>query len=208
MSSLSIPGNISPEDKTLIRKVFTMLQRGNEDAIRTSLKVVDSLKSRFIFQIHNPKDIDSVLVRNISLKITSLKSLEFDLQNGTITFECWRSNCETRKRGSKRQREIEEINYLPENIVSTLQSAANNNAVDLVMLQQIMLWIVNREENFCLFDLKAQFNSATGVYSLFLENFERVRLGFIRDLGKQWKTFIQNISFDWGTRSLVLNISK
>ena len=89
-----------------------------------------------------------------------------------------------------------------------LQTVANGNESDLAKLRQIMLWFVNREERFCVFDVDASLNSETGVYTLRLENFERVTLPFIRDLHKQWTAFLQNVRFDWGSRALVLDISK
>lgn len=199
-----VPGNISPEDKQLICDVFDMLRA--ED---TSLKVIDSLLSRYIFQIANPKNLGSALLRSLKLKLHDrLKNLEFDLQTSTIDIECWRNNAEKRKKGCKRSREEDNIDCLPENIVAALQTVANGNAADLAKLSEIVLWIVNREERFCVFDVDASLNSETGIYTLRLENFERVALRFVRDLHKQWSTFLRNVRFDWSGRALVLEISK
>lgn len=203
MTSL-IPGNISPEDKLVIQGVFDMLC-GEE----TSLKVIDSLLSRYIFQIHNPKNLDSALLRSLKLKLHDrLKNLEFDLQSSTVDVECWRCNAEKRRKGCKRPRDADKIECLPENIVAALQTVANGDAGDMEKLSQLMLWVVNREERFCVFDVDASLNSETGIYTLRLENFERVALPFVRALHKQWHTFLHNVRFDWGSRALVLEISK
>ena len=105
-------------------------------------------------------------------------------------------------------RDDDEIDCLPENIVASLQTVANGNAADLAKLSEIVLWIVNREERFCVFDINASLNSETGIYTLRLENFERVALPFVKALHKQWTTFLHNVRFDWGSRALVLEISK
>ena len=51
-------------------------------------------------------------------------------------------------------------------------------------------------------------DDAAEVFRLRLQGFDSTTLEFVRALNDQWKTFVQNVVFEWGSKSLLLVVSK
>ena len=120
-TSIKIPGRVSPGDKSIIAGAYNLLCR-QQSAGRTSLlRVVDSLDSRYRFQISNPRDVDTNALRSLELKLQRCRSVTLDLPRNRIIVECWRDSHVTEKRGKKRgRRDLEDVKELPEHIEAEL----------------------------------------------------------------------------------------
>lgn len=213
-SVVDVPGRISSSDKDMIASVYELLGRTTGAAnFVSTLRVVDNLVSRFLFQIGNPKDIDMSTMRNLSLKMSNARSLKFDLPRRAVVAECWReSHLEKRRqKGTKRKRdvtEVETIETLPEYMEDELASVPSTFASDVPVIRSIMMWIVNRPEDFCAFQFSLERNEIDEVFDVRLRNFDAFSLAFIKDLMSQFKTFVQDLVVDWGAQTLMLRVSR
>ena len=213
-SVVDVPGRISSSDKDMIASVYELRGRTTGAAnFVSTLRVVDNLVSRFLFQIGNPKDIDMSTMRNLSLKMSNARSLKFDLPRRAVVAECWReSHLEKRRqKGTKRKRdvtEVETIETLPEYMEDELASVPSTFASDVPVIRSIMMWIVNRPEDFCAFQFSLERNEIDEVFDVRLRNFDAFSLAFIKDLMSQFKTFVQDLVVDWGAQTLMLRVSR
>ena len=213
-SVVDVPGRISSADKEMISSVYELLGRTTGAAnFVSTLRVVDNLVSRFLFQIGNPKDVDMSTMRNLSLKMSSARSLKFDLPRRAVIAECWRETHLEKKRqkGTKRKRdtlELETIDVLPDYIEDELKIVPSTFASEVPVVRSIMLWIVNRPEDFCAFKFSLERNEIDEVFDVRLRNFDAFSLTFIKDLMGQFKTFVQDLVIDWGAQTLMLRVSR
>lgn len=212
---VDVPGRISSSDKEMIASVYELLGRTTGAAnFVSTLRVVDNLVSRFLFQIGNPKDVDMSTMRNLSLKMSNARSLKFDLPRRAVVAECWReSHLEKRRqhKGTKRKRDVadlETIETLPEYIESELATVPSAYASEVPVIRSIMLYIVNRPEDFLAFKFSLERNEIDEVFDVRLRNFDAFSLAFIKDLMSQFKTFVQDLVVDWGAQTLMLRVSR
>lgn len=208
-TNIKIPGRVSPGDKIIIAGAYNLLRR-QQGAGRTSLlRVVDSLDSRYRFQISNPRDVDTNALRSLELKLQRCRSVTLDLPRNRIIVECWRDSHVTEKRGKKRgRRDLEDVTELPEHIEAELLPLIPTMERSVQVLREIMLWIINRDEDFCSFIFSVERDDATETFRLRLEGFDAVTMDFVKALNQQWKTFVQNLILEWGSRSLILVVAK
>lgn len=207
-TTIKIPGRVSPGDKNIIAGAYRLLARQQEAGRRSGLRVVDSLESRYRFQITNPQDVDTNALRSLELKLQKCRSVTLDLPRNRVIVECWRETHAERKRGKKRSRELEDVTVLPDYIESEFAPLVSTMERSVEVLREIMLWIINRSEDFCSFAFSVERDDAAEMFRLRLGGFDAVTLDFVKDLNRQWKTFIQNVVFEWGSKSLLLVVSK
>lgn len=210
---VDVPGRIATSDKELVASVYELLGRTTKSSnFVSTLRVVDTLTSRYIFQIGNPGDLDMTTMRNLSLKMSTARSVKFDLPRRAVVVECWREShsdrkekCRKRKRG---ETELEAIETLPDYIEEKLDAVSPSLASDVPVLRSIMLWILNCEEDFCEFKFSLTRNEADEVFDMYLRNFDAFSLKFIKNLMSQFKTFIKDLIVDWSSQTLVVRVSR
>jgi len=214
MSVVDVPGRIATPDKEIVASVYELLGRttGSSTFVST-LRVVDTLVSRYIFQIGNPRDIDITTIRNLSLKMNMARSVIFDLPRRAVVIECWRETHSGKKqKGIKRKRgdetELEAIETLPENIEETLNAISPALASEVPVIRSILLYILNRPEDFCTFEFDLVRNEEDGVFDVYLRRFDAITLSFVKNLMRQFKTFIKDLILDWSSQSLLLRVSR
>ncbi len=215
MSAVDVPGRIASSDKEIVAGVYELLGRttGSSNFVST-LRVVDTLVSRYIFQIGNPRDLDMTTIRNLSLKMNTARSVTFDLPRRAVVVECWReSHLDKKKKGgTKRKRddeiELEPIEKLPEYVEQTLGELSPASASEVPIIRSIVLWVLNRPEDFCAFEFDLTRNEADEVFDIYLRNFDAFSLKFVKNLMSQFKTFIKDLIVDWSSQTLVLRVSR
>lgn len=208
-ATIKIPGRVSPHDKNIISGAYSLLMRREEAGRKSGLRVVDSLDSRYRFQITNPRDVDANALRSLELKLQKCRSVTLDLPRNRIIVECWRESHEAESRGKKRgRRDLEDVTELPEYIEAEFAPLVPTMERSVKVLREIMLWVVNRGEDFCSFGFSVERDDATEMFRLRLAGFDAVTLDFVKALNQQWKTFIQSVVFEWGSKSLLLLVSK
>lgn len=213
--SVDVPGRIAASDKDMVRSVYELLGRttGSSNFVST-LRVVDTLVTRFIFQIGNPRDLDMAIMRNLSLKMSTARRVEFDLPRRAIVIECWRESHSSRKsrKGTKRKREeeidLETIEKLPVYIEEKFNELPPALAPDVPVVRSILLWILNRPEEFCAFDFDIARSEGDEVFDVYLRDFDAFSLALIKDLMAQFKTFVKDIILDWSSQTLMLRVSR
>lgn len=214
--SVDVPGRIAVSDKETVKSVYELLGRttGPSNFVST-LRVVDTLTTRFIFQIGNPRDLDMTTVRNLSLKMSTARSVKFDLPRRAIVIECWRESHSSKKsrKGTKRKREegieLETIEKLPayiEEKFSELPPAPASS--DIPIVRSILLWVLNRPEEFCTFDFDIERNDGDKVFDVYLRGFDAFSLAFVKDLMAQFKTFVKDFILNWSLQTLMLRVSR
>jgi hypothetical protein len=208
-ASITIPGRVAPSDKIIIAGAYNLLRRQQEAGRRSGLRVVDSLDSRYRFQITNPRDVDTNALRSLELKLQRCRSVVLDLPRNRIIVECWRESHAGKTQGKKRgRRDLEDVAELPAYIESKFAPLVPAMESPVQVLREIMLWIINRVEDFCSFEFSVDHDDAAEVFRLRLQGFDSTTLEFVRALNDQWKTFVQNVVFEWGSKSLLLVVSK
>ena len=79
---------------------------------------------------------------------------------------------------------------------------------DVPVVRSILLWILNRPEEFCAFDFDIARSEGDEVFDVYLRDFDAFSLAFIKDLMAQFKTFVKDIILDWSSQTLVLRVSR
>ena len=215
MSVVNVPGRIAAPDKEMVRSVYELLGRttGSSNFVST-LRVVDTLVTRFIFQIGNPRDLDMTIMRNLSLKMNRARSVKFDLPRRSIVVECWRESHSSQKsrKGTKRKREehieLETIEKLPGYIEEKFGELSPALGPDIPIVRSILLWVLNRPEEFCTFDFDIERNDEDEVFDVYLRGFDAFSLAFVKDLMAQFKTFVKDFILDWSSQTLMLRVSR
>jgi len=214
MSVVDVPGRIAASDKEIVASVYELLGRttGSANFVST-LRVVDTLVSRYIFQIGNPRDLDMTTIRNLSLKMNMARSVKFDLPRRAVVIECWReTHLSKKQQGTKRKREdetqLETIETLPEYIEETLGALSPALASEVPVIRSILLYIVNRHEDFCAFEFDLVRSEEDEVFDVYLRKFDAITLKFVKHLMRQFKTFIKDLIIDWSSQSLLLRVSR
>lgn len=214
MDVTEVPGRIATSDKELVASVYELLGRttGSSNFVST-LRVVDTLTSRYIFQIGNPRDLDMTTMRNLSLKMSTARSVKFDLPRRAIVVECWRESHSDRKENNKKRKredveELETIETLPDYIEEKLGAVSPSLAGEVPVLRSIMLWVLNRPEDFTEFAFDLTRNEADEVFDMHLRDFDAFSLKFVKNLMGQFKTFVKDLIVDWSSQMLVLRVSR
>ena len=76
------------------------------------------------------------------------------------------------------------------------------------IVRSILLWILNRPEEFCTFDFDITRNDGDEVFDVYLRDFDAFSLLFVKDLMAQFKTFVKDFILDWSCQMLVLRVSR
>lgn len=207
--TMQIPGRVSNADKRIIAGAYHLLRRRPDAGKRSALRVVDSLDSRYRFQVSNPRDLDSNALRALELKLQKCRSVILDLPRSRVIVECWRDTHNEERRGKKRaRRDLEDVEELPQYIEDELTPLMTSMPKSVQVLRELMLWIINREEDFVSFVFTVEFDDAAEMFRLSLKGFDAVTLGFVKDLNHQWKTFVRDVVFEFGSKSLTLLVSR
>ena len=100
------------------------------------------------------------------------------------------------------------IDTLPDYIENELATVPSSLEGEVPVLRSIMLWIVNRPEDFTKVEFSLERNELDEVYDVRLRNFDAITLKFVKDLMTQFKTFVKDIIVDWSAQTLVLRVSR
>lgn len=208
LSPSAVPGVLSAADRAVVADGFNALGNVHASPPASGLRIVDLLDSRFIFTISHPRRVNLAALRALSLKLKTVRRITLDLPRAAVRVECWRTGHKVPTQVSssrKRKRNtLAPVTTLPPSVAAALQDGAR--AEDEAALQEILLYVLNREEHFCTFDLEVRRNEAENGYSLAMGPFDAVSLQCLSDLCAQWRTLVRDVHVDWGTQSVVVHV--
>ena len=203
-----VPGKLCAEDRALVVAGFNALRNPNNNSaaaapLASGLRITDTLESRFLFTVSNPRNLDWASLRALVLKLTSLRSMVLDLPRNCVRVECWRAQKTPPGRGTrKRKRGVLPVLALPEYLADPLRQKAAE--ADYPALEEVLLWIVNRDEEFCTFDFGVEHDAASNTYTLSLRGFDAVTLGFVAALHEEWQGLVRDVVLDWSSQTIVV----
>jgi hypothetical protein len=70
-----------------------------------------------------------------------------------------------------------------------------------------MLWILNRPEDFCVFDVAVEKDESANAYHVRMVGFDAVTDAFLRDLAEQWRTVVRDVVVEWPRKCVTLVVS-
>ena len=135
-------------------------------------------------------------------------------RDGAVVIECWRESHSSRKsrKGTKRKGEedilLETIEKLPDYIEEKLGELSPALAADIPVVRSILLWVLNRPEEFCMFGFDITRNDGDEVFDVYLRDFDAFSIAFVKDLMAQFKTFVKDFILDWSSQTLMLRVSR
>lgn len=203
LTAAEVPGKLCADDRRVVAEGFNALRETKTSPRPSGLRIVDTLESRFVFTVSNPANISVKHLQSLRHKLQSTRSIALDLPRASISVECWRSTWKERRNAAKkRRRASESVSELPpylEKALAQVQSATVRAAIAAVLL-----YVLQRDEDFCTFDLDISRDETTNVYTLRLENFDPVSDGFLVDLSNQWRALVKDIIVEWSSQALIL----
>lgn len=203
LTPAEVPGKLCAEDRRVVAQGFNALRETKASPRPSGLRIVDTLDSRFVFTVSNPSNVSVKHLQSLRLKLQSTRSIALDLPRASISVECWRSNWKERRGGGKkRRRPTEGVLQLPSYLEETLAGVQSDT--ERAAIAAVLLWVLNRDEDFCTFDLEIARDETTNVYTLRLENFESVTCGFLVDLSKHWRSLVKDVIVEWSSQALIL----
>lgn len=210
LSASSVPGSLSAKDREVVADGFNALRNNNpQPSPASGLRIVDLLDSRFIFTVTHPRPLNAAAFRALALKLKTVRKVTLDLPRNAVRVECWRATQQPDhggggKRSGKRKRGAAPVVQLPQELETALKTNAAPD--DRPALREIVLWVLNREEEFCLFDLHVRRDEAQNTYTLAMGQFDAVADTFVLDLCAQWRTLVRDVQIDWATQSVVVHV--
>ena len=196
-----VPGQLCRGDKNSVAVGFNALRRSESSPKSSGLRIVDTLDTRFVFVVTHPRNVNMLLLKTLTRSVAGIRRVVLDIPRDCVKVECWRSSCAETKRGTKRHRQVEELVKLPGSLATALApcDSANVNA--------LMLWIINRPEDFCVFDVTVEKDESANAYYVRLVEFDAVTHDFLEDMANQWRTVVTNIVVEWSRKCVTLTVS-
>ena len=212
LSASAVPGSLSAEDRAVVADGFNALRNVEAAPPASGLRIVDLLDSRFMFTVSHPRSLNAAALRALALKLKSVRNITLDLPRAAVRVECWRAAhassstpAAAQTRGRKRKRgAAAPLLALPEDLDALLTAAARPD--DVRALREIVLWVLRRDEEFCVFDLQVRRDEAQNAYTLVMGEFDAVSDTFLLDLCDQWRTLVRDAHVDWATQSVVVHV--
>ena len=201
LEASGVPGQLCLEDKNGVATGFNALRRRESSPKVSGLRIVDTLDTRFVFVVTHPRNVNLLLLKSLCRSVGGIRRVVLDIPRDCAKVECWRSSRPGAKRGTKRRRQVQELLELPERLATALQrcNSANINA--------LMLWILNRPEDFCTFDVTVEKDESTSAWHVRLIGFDAVTGAFLREMEEQWRTVLRDVLVEWSRQCVTLVLS-
>lgn len=201
LEASGVPGQLCEEDKTGVATGFNALSRRESSPKASGLRIIDTLDSRFVFVVTHPRNVNLTLLKTLCRSIGGVRGVVLDVPRDCVRVECWRSSRPRKRRGKKRPRPVRELLQLPERLVEALQPCKS------VHVHEVLLWILNRPEDFCTFDVDVEVDESAGAYLVRMSRFDAVTDAFLNDMTEQWRTVVKDVVVEWSRKSLTLVIA-
>lgn len=196
-----VPGQLCQEDKISVATGFNALRRRESSPKTSGLRIIDTLETRFVFVVTHPRNVNMLLLKTLTRSVSGVRRVVLDIPRDCIKVECWRSSCARAKRGTKRHRQVQELLELPESLAAALRRCDSAN------LDELMLWILNRPEDFCAFEVNVEKDSGAGAYHVRLIGFDAITDDFLREMAEQWRTVVRDVVVEWSRGCVTLVVS-
>ena len=169
-----------------------------ESSPKASLRIIDTLDSRFVFVVTHRTANLTLLKTPAGASEASAASCS--TPRDCVRVECWRSSRPRKRRGKKRPRPVRELLQLPERLVEALRPCKS------VHVHEVLLWILNRPEDFCTFDGRRGGRERRRLPRPDV-GFDAVTDAFLNDMTEQWRTVVKDVVVEWSRKSLTLVIA-
>ena len=201
LEASAVPGQLCKEDKHSVAAGFNALRRRESSPKTSGLRIIDTLDTRFVFVVTHPRNVNMLLLKTLTRRIAGIRRVVLDIPRDCVKVECWRSLRTDTRRGTKRSREMRELLALPESLARALEPCDSAN------LNELMLWILNRPEDFCVFDVEVERDEGASAYHVRMAGFDAVTDAFVRDLADQWRTVVRDVVVEWPRKCVTLVVS-
>ena len=201
LEASGVPGQLCQEDKNSVAVGFNALRRRESSPKTSGLRIIDTLDTRFVFVVTHPRNVNMLLLKTLTRSVAGIRSVVLDIPRDCVKVECWRSARADTRRGKKRARQLRELLTLPETLASVLERC------DSVNINELMLWILNRPEDFCVFDVAVEKDEGANAYHIRMVGFDAVTAAFLRELAEQWRTVVRDIVVEWPRKCVTLVVS-
>ena len=204
-----VPGKLSAADKAVVAAAFNALRRTDASPHASGLRIGDTLTSRFLFTVSNPRPLDTRALRALRTKHGTVRRVTLDLPCACVRVECWRSDhaADARKPCKRKRRdELAPLAHLPVDLDDAITSAASRDH-DAAALRAVLLWVLNREEDFCVFDFHVEHDESNGHFTLHMEHFDAVSDAFVLALHAAWRNLVHAVHVDWSTQALIVTVT-
>ena len=162
---------------------------------------MDPLTSRFIFVVTHPRNVNLLLLKTLLRSVGGARQVTLDLPHNCVRVECWRSSQAARKKSRKRQRQPQEILVLPPSLQEALRECDSKDVEELV------LWILNRAEDFCTFRVEVERDVGANALHVRLRDFDAVTDRFLIEMSEQWPAVLRDVVVEWSRQSVTLIVS-
>lgn len=201
LDASAVPGQLCQEDKHSVAVGFNALRRRETSPKPSGLRIIDTLDTRFVFVVTHPRNVNMLLLKTLTRSVAGVRRVVLDIPRDCIKVECWRSLRAKTRRGTKRPRQVCELLALPESLSRALELCDSAN------LKELMLWILNRPEDFCVFDVSVEKDEGASAYHVRMAGFDAVTDTFLRDLADQWRTVVRDVVVEWPRKCVTLIVS-
>jgi hypothetical protein len=201
LEASAVPGQLCQEDKNSVAVGFNALRRRESSPKTSGLRIIDTLDTRFVFVVTHPRNVNMLLLKTLTRSVAGIRRVVLDIPRDCVKVECWRSSRAETKRGTKRPRQVHELLALPESLARALARCDSDN------LNELMLWILNRPEDFCVFDVAVEKDESANAYHVRMVGFDAVTDAFLRDLAEQWRTVVRDVVVEWPRKCVTLVVS-
>lgn len=203
LTASEVPGKLCAEDRRIVAEGFNALRETKASPRQSGLRIVDTLDSRFIFTVSNPTNVSVKHLRSLHLKLQNTKHVVLDMPRASISIECWRSNWKKKRGGGKkRRRPVEAVSELPAYLVRAIEGAQSETEREAI--EAVLMWVLNRDEDFCTFDAELTLDESKNMYTLRMENFDAVTADFLFELSDQWRSLVKDAIVEWSSQALIL----
>ena len=201
LEASAVPGQLCQEDKNSVAVGFNALRRRESSPKTSGLRIIDTLDTRFVFVVTHPRNVNMLLLKTLTRSVAGIRRVVLDIPRDCVKVECWRSSRAETRRGTKRPRQVQELLALPESLARALARCDSDN------LNELMLWILNRPEDFCVFDVAVEKDEGANAYHVRMVGFDAVTDAFLRELAEQWRTVVRDVVVEWPRKCVTLVVS-
>ena len=201
LEASGVPGQLCQEVKNSVAVGFNALRRRESSPKTSGLRIIDTLDTRFVFVVTHPRNVNMLLLKTLTRSVAGIRSVVLDIPRDCVKVECWRSTRADTRRGKKRARQVSELLTLPESLARALERC------DSVHVNELMLWILNRPEDFCVFDVAVEKDEGANAYHIRMVGFDAVTAAFFEELAEQWRTVVRDIVVEWPRKCVTLVVS-
>ena len=201
LEASAVPGQLCQKDKNSVAVGFNALRRRESSPKTSGLRIIDTLDTRFVFVVTHPRNVNMLLLKTLSRSVAGIRRVVLDIPRDCVKVECWRSSRAETRRGTKRPRQVQELLALPESLARALARCDSDN------LNELMLWILNRPEDFCVFDVAVEKDEGANAYHVRMVGFDAVTDAFLRELAEQWRTVVRDVVVEWPRKCVTLVVS-